>query len=125
MLLNPNWRRLGDLAAGTIVVKTARTPLKPIQPTTRAVTPSDYPPPKTFDYAEWIQTTLVTETEIAVIGEYIARRSALSLLRRMELARTIANPIIEKMAPEKMKGNSVNVDKFLKEVYALKISQAD
>ena len=119
MLINSNWKRLGDLAAGTLVVKTARTDLKPTGVNPKAVAPAINISPQAFDYAAWIRPELVTENELGVIREYLARRGILSKLRRSELARTIANPIIEKMGGS----GSVSYDKFLEEVYALKTSQ--
>ena len=119
MLINSNWKRLGDLAAGTLVVKTARTDLKPTGVNPKAVAPAINISPQAFDYAAWIRPELVTENELGVIREYLARRGILPKLRRSELARTIANPIIEKMGGS----GSVSYDKFLEEVYALKTSQ--
>ena len=49
----------------------------------------------------------------------IFRRGTLPKLRRSALARTIANPIIEKMGGS----GSVSYEKFLEEVYALKTPQ--
>ena len=116
MLVNRNWRRLGDLAAGTLVVKTARTDLTltnvPLEPNAQPINIS----PQTFTYAAWIQPALVTEAELDVIREYLVRRSTLQDSRRKELARTIASPIIEKMGGS----GSISYDKFLEEVYVLR-----
>ena len=119
MLITKDWRRLGDLAAGTLVVKTARTDLKVTGTNSKAVAAYINMPPQAFTYAAWIKPSLVTDTELGVIREYLARRGTLPKLRRSELARTIANPIIEKMGGS----GSVSYDKFLEEVYALKTSQ--
>ena len=119
MLINKNWLRLGDLAAGTLVVKTARTDLRltevPLQRDTQSINISS----QTFTYAAWIQPELITETELDVIREYLARRSTLHVSRRSELARTIASPIVEKMGGS----GSISYDKFLEEVYTLKTSE--
>ena len=119
MLLTGNWKRLGDLAAGTLVVKTARPDVKQTGMNSTAAAPVINISPQAFAYAEWIQPELVTENEVRTIREYLARRGTLSKLRRAELARTIANPIIEKMGGS----GSISYDKFLEEVYALKTSQ--
>ena len=123
MLINGNWQRLGDLAAGTLVVKTARTNLKPTGSSVIASThvPDINIPQEAFEYAEWIQPELVPETELGVIREYLTRRGALPKPRRAQLARTVANPIIEKMGGS----GSINYDKFLEEVYALKTSETN
>ena len=119
MLLNSNWKRLGDLAAGTLVVKTARTDLKLTGVNSKARASALNISPQVFDYATWIRPELVTEHELSTIREYLTRRGTLPKLRRSALARTIANPIIEKMGGS----GSVSYEKFLEEVYALKTSQ--
>ena len=116
MLITSNWKRLGDLAAGTLVVKTARPDVKQTDMNSTVAAPVINISPQAFAYAEWIQPELVTENELRAIREYLARRGTLSKLRRAELARTIANPIIEKMGGS----GSISYDKFLEEVYALK-----
>lgn len=119
MLLNSNWKRLGDLAAGTLVVKTARTDLKLTGVNSKARASALNISPQVFDYAAWIRPELVTEHELSTIREYLARRGTLPKFRRSALARTIANPLIEKMGGS----GSVSYEKFLEEVYALKTPQ--
>lgn len=118
MMVNRNWQRLGDLAAGTMVIKTERTALR----LTGASSPIDSSsisiPPRDFVYTTWIQPTLVTETEMAVIREYLARRAMLPGPRRLELARLIASPIVERMGGT----GFIGYDRFLEEVYVLKTS---
>ena len=125
MLLNSNWKRLGDLAAGTLVVKTARTDLKVTGANSTAAPSINIPPQETFTYSAWIRPELVTETELGVIREYLGRRGMLPKLRRSELGRTIAGPIIEKMENSEEIRNRILVDydKFLEEVYALKTTK--
>ena len=125
MLINKDWRRLGDLAAGTLVVKTARTDRKLTGANSKATPSINIPPQQTFTYSTWIQPELVTENELGVIREYLGRRAMLPKLRRSELGRTIADPIIEKMegSEEIRKRIVVDYDKFLEEVYALKTSE--
>ena len=118
MLINGNWQRLGDLAAGTLVVKTARTDLKPTGTSATVQVPTVNIPQEAFEYAGWIRLELVTETEFGVIREYLSRRGTLPKFRRSELARTIASPIVEKMGGS----GSISYDKFLEEIYALKTS---
>ena len=125
MLINKDWRRLGDLAAGTLVVKTARTDRKLTGVNSKAAPSINIPPQQTFTYSAWIQLELVTETELGVIREYLGRRGMLPKLRRSALGRTIADPIIEKMEGKEEIRNRILVDydKFLEEVYALKTSE--
>ena len=119
MLINRNWRRLGDLAAGTLVIKTARTNLKLTSEGSQANNQSISIPPRELIYTAWIQLALVTETEFAIIREYLARRATLPGYRRSELARTIASPIVEKMGGT----GSIDYNRFLEEVYMLKTSE--
>lgn len=120
MLINRDWRRLGDLAAGTLVIKTARTDLTPSDANSEMAGTPVSAASQEFIYAAWIQPTLVTEAEMDVIGEYLVRRRKLSEIRRAELARTIASPIVEKMGGS----GSISYDKFLEEVYTLKAEKA-
>ena len=115
MLLNKNWQRLGDLAAGTLVVK-------------EGATASPYPEKKpavkksTFVYADWIKLERVTDTEQTAIREYLSRRSSLPRLRRLQLARAIGTPVAQRMTDD----DQIDYDVFLEEVYALKTnSDAD
>lgn len=109
MLFNENWQRLGDLAAGTLVVKEgAVASPNPVNPPT--IQKSN------FVYAGWIQPALVTDAELAAIREYLVRRRTLPLPRRSKLAHTIGNPIARKMGDYKQ----IDYDVFLEELYALK-----
>ena len=114
MLLNKNWQRLGDLAAGTLVIKTVRTELTLPQAGAYGISSQE------FMYDVWIQPALVTATEARAISEYLARRATLSELRRAALARAIASPIVERMGGS----GSISYDKFLEEVYALKLEMS-
>lgn len=119
MLVSKRWQRLGDLAAGTLVIKTARTDVKLTSGNSQANNPSINISPQEFLYTAWIQPALVTETEMGVIREYLVRRRTLPGYRRAELARTIARPIVEKMEAT----SSIGYDRFLEEVYVLKTSE--
>lgn len=109
MLSNKNWQRLGDLAAGTLVVKedTKVSPNPAKTPTIRK---------STFVYADWIQLEQLTDAELVSIREYLSRRGTLPRLRRIQLVRAIGVPIARKM------GGSTPIDYelFLEELYALK-----
>ena len=112
MLINGNWQRLGDLAAGTLVVKTSRKKNVDLNQSTSPINITL----EEHLYSDWIQPLLVTDTEFDTIKEYLHRRPELSAIRRLELARTIGRPIAEKMGGE----GAINYDKFLVEVYVLK-----
>lgn len=119
MLINKDWQRLGDLAAGTLVVKTSRSDLKLTNPGLNSdVSPIDISQQENL-YTYWIQPELVTDTEYDMIREYLSRRADLSTTRRFELSRTIGKPIAEKMGGE----GAIRYDKFLEEVYTLKTSE--
>ena len=109
MLLNKNWQRLGDLAAGTLVVK-EDAKASPHQAKTPTVQKS------TFVYADWIKPEQVTDTELVATREYLSRRESLPRLRRLQLARTIGTPIAQRMAGS----DRIDFEVFLEEVYALK-----
>lgn len=116
MLINKNWQRLGDLAAGTLVVKTSRKRREFTGVNSKVSTPPVNISPQELLYTDWIKPELVTESELGMIREYLSRRPTLSAIRRMELARTIGYPIAEKMGGD----GSIRYDKFLEEVYTLK-----
>ena len=119
MLINKNWQRLGDLAAGTLVVKTPRKSRKLTGTNSKVSTPLVNISPEELLYTDWIKLELVTESELGMIREYLSRRPTLSAIRRLELARTIGYPIVEKMGNDP----AINYNKFLEEVYTLKTSK--
>lgn len=115
MLINGNWQRLGDLAAGTIIVKTSR---KGLNKAGESLTPDTSHVDQSTEerlYSDWIQPMLVTDNELQMIREYLHRRPILSPIRRLELARTIGSSIADKMGGV----GAINYDKFLVEVYEL------
>ena len=109
MLLNKNWQRLGDLAAGTLVVK-EDTKISPSAARTPTIRKS------TFVYADWIQLDQLTDAELVSIREYLSRRGTLPRLRRIQLVRAIGTPIARKMGGS----NPIDYELFLEELYALK-----
>ena len=111
MLLNKNWQRLGDLAAGTLVVKEGAkaSPHPAKTPTVRK---------SAFVYERWIKPDQVTDTELVAIREYLSRRNSLPKLRQLQLARTIGTPIAQRMTSRNR--DQIDYDVFLEEVYALK-----
>ena len=109
MLLNKNWQRLGDLAAGTLVVK-EDTKVSPNLMRTPTIQKS------TFVYADWIQLEQLTDAELVSIREYLSRRGTLPRLRRLQLVRAIGTPIARKMGGS----NPIDYEVLLEELYALK-----
>ncbi|MCY4401715.1 MAG: RDD family protein [Candidatus Poribacteria bacterium] len=116
MLINKDWQRLGDLAAGTLVVKTAQSDIKLTSATLNASTSPINITTQENLYIDWIQPELVTDSDFDMIREYLGRRADLSSTRRFELSRTIGKPIAEKMGGE----GTIRYDRFLEEVYTLK-----
>ena len=119
MLINKDWQRLGDLAAGTLVVKTSRVNLKLAGASLNASSSPINITPQENLYTSWIQLELVTESDFDMIREYLGRRPNLTSTRRFELARTLGSPIAKKMGGE----GTIRYDKFLEEVYTLKTSE--
>ena len=87
-LISPENKRLGDLAAGTIVVRDARLT----------------PPRELFRITEretaYSPTAYLSGEERALIKRFLERRSALTIQRRQELASQLASRIRDRMPPE-------------------------
>ncbi len=109
MIVDRKWRRLGDLAAGTFVVK-ERVDRIPVE------LGSPIPQKTAFTYADKINIDVITDEELSAIREYISRRSTLTVQRRKQLSRVLATPILRKMGlPE-----TLDHDVFLEEALILK-----
>ncbi|MCG9126059.1 RDD family protein [Candidatus Poribacteria bacterium] len=119
MLFSPNWQRLGDLAAGTLVVKTPRKKSLSSNYDLNPDVPDYNVPIEEFQYKDWIQLDMVTNEELIRIGEFLSRSSSLLIDRRFELARAIAAPLVDKMGGYE----NIRYDIFLKELYKLKTIQ--
>jgi uncharacterized RDD family membrane protein YckC len=89
ILVTERNQRLGDLAAGTVVV---RETLQSIS----SVTISDSVPPKT-PYAETVDVTAITPAELAAVRDFLARRRSLSLDVRERLAERLAGALEPKV----------------------------
>ncbi len=88
MTISPRMQRLGDLAAGTMVVSeaTRRSPLNLIPEDMRA-----------FGLAELIPATFSASSSLAqTIGLYMENRRRLSPLRRQEVAKHLSEPLIHR-----------------------------
>jgi hypothetical protein len=93
ILATPRNQRLGDLAAGTLVVREPRGPrrrrrAKPAQQT--ALAPG-------LRLAEW-DVSAITQDELAAIRSFLARRDSFAPPARRGLARELAARLGEKVA---------------------------
>lgn len=79
MFVSPRDQRLGDLAAGTVVVRDRKLP----QPATMAMTPHDAGVPA-------LDTSRLTEPEYTVLRTFLSRRSSLDPAARRQLAARLA-----------------------------------
>ncbi len=109
MVVDKKWRRLGDLAAGTLVVKEHTD-----QRLTEFV--NVIPQKTAFTYADRIQIDAITNEELSAIREYLSRRATLNVLRRQQLSRALATPILQNMGI----AEPINYDVFLEEILVLK-----
>lgn len=84
ILVTAKSQRLGDLAAGTIVVREHQAPLPVPQASYRA---------STAEPGRGIDTSAVTEPEYDLIRSFLARRDALDLHARAAVAQRLAGPL--------------------------------
>jgi uncharacterized RDD family membrane protein YckC len=86
-LLSPENKRLGDLAAGTIVVRDARMAL-----------PRDFTRPG--DEPVYAPTTYLSGEERALVKRFLERRDSLASDRREELAAQLAARVRDRVPPD-------------------------
>jgi uncharacterized RDD family membrane protein YckC len=91
ILVTKRNQRLGDLAAGTLVVRARKPAPSPVV----AVTPSDAQPVP--DVAGW-DTTAITADELAAVRSFLDRRDTLELGVRNQIAATLADGLRPKVA---------------------------
>lgn len=85
-LLSPRDQRLGDVAAGTLVVRDRTA--------TRLATPAQFPIPYGFDaYVNGLDLGAMTEAQYGVLRNFLLRAHQLSPLARAQLAVRLANPM--------------------------------
>ena len=106
MMIDKKWRRLGDLAAGTLVIK-EHTELTSDQLIPHISNKTH------LTYTDIIQLDQVTTDDLATIREYLSRRSRLQKSRKVLLAQTIARPIAQKMGIK----TRIDYDVFLEELF--------
>jgi uncharacterized RDD family membrane protein YckC len=83
-------QRLGDLAAGTVVVREVRAAERELEPAPRFVLSA--PPAGVLD------TTRVTAEDLAAVNDFLARRTNLEPAVRADLAARLANAIGPRVA---------------------------
>jgi len=107
MVVDNRSRRLGDLAAGTLVVHERKSAeIEPISPYARK--PSLEPPPETYDVRP------LSLADLTLIETFLARRSELGMSARDNAARRVADAMRKKMGID-WRG-SRNDEKFLEAV---------
>ena len=85
-LLSPRDQRLGDVAAGTLVVRDRTA--------TRLAVPAQFPIPYGFDaYVNGLDLGAMTEAQYGVLRNFLLRAHQLSPLARAQLAVRLANPM--------------------------------
>ena len=85
-LLSPRDQRLGDVAAGTLVVRD-RTAV-------RLITPAQFPVPYGYDaYVNALDIGAMTEGQYGVLRNFLLRAHQLSPLARAQMAVRLANPM--------------------------------
>lgn len=79
-------QRLGDLAAGTVVIRE------------RTARPASFPTAPLSPEAARYDVTRVSQEDVALIRRFFERRDSLTPFRRKQLATTIAERVVSKMA---------------------------
>ncbi len=88
MAANDRFQRLGDLASGTIVVVEQRATLRGLTPIAR---------PEVVQFAQTLPSGFVVPRAMAqALSVYVARRELFSAARRFEIARTLAEPLVDR-----------------------------
>ncbi|WP_392532400.1 RDD family protein [Nostoc sp. C117] len=110
IMLGSREKRLGDLAAGTIVIQA--------QPTTASATLTISAPAKIL-HEELLQTANLSQLlpdDFAIIREYLQRRSAMSLKAKASLSLKLAEQVIAIINLEKLP-EGITPDVFLEAIY--------
>jgi uncharacterized RDD family membrane protein YckC len=90
MAANSRYQRLGDLACGTMVVVERRSKLQGVSPLKH---------PEVVRFAQQLPLSFVVTRGMAhALSLYVARRERLSPARRYEIARTLADTLVERFA---------------------------
>lgn len=109
VFFSPRYKRLGDYAAGTIVVKERRTRLDETAPTRTE------PIRSVFEIGSM---DLLTPEDLAAVRRFVERRSELPLDVQEEVARKIGEPLAAKLGCETTLGRPLSYADLLEAVYA-------
>ncbi|HEY3181257.1 MAG TPA: RDD family protein [Gaiellaceae bacterium] len=103
-------QRIGDIAAGTLVVRELTGDEPPLPRIGAAYEPAERP------YASW-DTSRITAEELATVRQFLARRHDIDQSARFELAETLAERLRPKItgAPAELRG-----ERFLEALVAAK-----
>jgi uncharacterized RDD family membrane protein YckC len=119
IIATTNNQRLGDLSAGTIVVREPRAPKAPKPPrqTHRVAAPRPAPPTTADALPAW-DVTAVTPTDLATVRMFLERRDVLAARARADLAQRLAAGIAAKIPG--LDGSGPDPEQLLETVAALK-----
>lgn len=116
ILISPKYKRLGDYAAGTIVVKERR-------PSTVAPEAPELQPAQAHAEAMFVRDVhLLSMDELATLRRYIDRRGELKPDVQETLARQIAAPIMSKLGVDAPK-EAFSYANFLEEVHRRSVEE--
>lgn len=90
-------QRLGDLAAGTLVVRRARAQSGVGGPVPYAAGWDGAPPQPSAEIASW-DTSALSLDEVAAVRAFLGRRQSLDAAHRSQIADTLARQILPKVA---------------------------
>ena len=111
ILVTPANQRLGDLAAGTVVVHEAKAGAAP--------TPAATPAPAAA-YTETWDVSAVTDRELAAVRDFLRRRGEFTPAARRALAERLAGALAGRVAGV---GNELPPERFLEDLAAAKASR--
>jgi uncharacterized RDD family membrane protein YckC len=95
ILVTPRNQRLGDLAAGTLVVREPRPPRRRRRRRKTVIAQSALPP--SLRLADW-DVSAITQEDLAAVRSFLARREAFAPAARRGLARDLAARLGAKVA---------------------------
>ncbi|HEY7676714.1 MAG TPA: RDD family protein [Candidatus Methylomirabilis sp.] len=89
-MLNPRFKRLGDYAAGTLVIRERRQAVPPVGPRLRA-------PAQPALAQAGLRVRQLTQEEMATLQAYLRRRDELDPKTRSEMARRVAVSLLQRL----------------------------
>lgn len=116
MFVSPHWKRLGDHAAGTVVVKERSE--SEFSPTIATRRPSDSNEFTILNDEALSRVSTLSREEYEVIRRFLERRSELDFMTSGRLAREIASPLLTHLGINLSINNTRDSDyeKFLEEI---------